>query len=495
MNRVFLLFIMVFYSEINYAQWYFVNPESVTQDLRSVKFVDENTGWVVGNNGTILKTTNAGDSWTFQTSNTDERLESVSFYDENNGIIVGFIGTTLRTTDGGENWIKGSIDVTKNWEDICFLNSSLAIIVGADGIVLKSTDKGATWVQKSSGVSTYLMGVSLYNSSVGYAVGRDGVIIKTTDGGENWTRQDSPTIEQLESISCGDINNVTAVGILGIITRTTNGGGNWFMQNGGISCGLEDVFMIDANNAFAVGLGVILKTTNGGSNWITQESGTTNELFDVCFTDINNGTIAGVGGVILHTSNSALPVELSSFRAEVSGSEITLNWQTATEVHNYGFDVERMKDLKIERLKEWEKIGFVPGSGNSNSPKVYSFTDRIACYDTILYRLKQIDNDGQIKYSESVSVLLKPNEFGITQNYPNPFNPVTVIKYQIPKSTFVSLKLFDILGKEVKTLVNEEKQPGEYEVKIDGSGLSSGVYLYQIIAGDYIQTHKMILQK
>jgi len=204
-----------------------------------------------------------------------------------------------------------------------------------------------------------------------------------------------------------------------------------------------------------------------------------------------------------------LPVELTSFSASVSGSTVKLNWQTATEVNNYGFEIQRLKDSKIEGLKDWEKVGFVAGNGNSNSEKSYSFTDDLTLNlnHTLKaqYRLKQIDNDGQFDYSKVIEVTInKPDEFTLEQNYPNPFNPITKIRYGVPSNvkgemSKVTLKIYDILGNEVATLVNEAQESGNYEVNFsltDGTfALPSGVYFYRLQAGDYVNSKKMIILK
>ena len=207
-------------------------------------------------------------------------------------------------------------------------------------------------------------------------------------------------------------------------------------------------------------------------------------LFTVDHTDfIWTGVLAGT---------EPLPVELSAFDAIVMGDRIILNWRTETEINNYGFDVERLLENS-----DWENLGFVEGYGNSNSPKNYSFTDHdISRSGQYEYRLKQIDNDGQFEYSHIISVYVgAPADFYLSQNYPNPFNPSTNIDYSIPKSSKVSLKVYDILGKEVASLVDEFKETGTYTVTFDASNLAGGIYLCVISAGDFVQTKKMSLVK
>ncbi len=197
-------------------------------------------------------------------------------------------------------------------------------------------------------------------------------------------------------------------------------------------------------------------------------------------------------------ADNLLPVELISFSASMNNNQVNLAWQTATEVNNYGFQVERKKE-KVG--SKWENIGFVEGAGNSNSIKEYSFTDENPPNEEIQYRLKQIDIDGQFEYSEIIEVEIgAPTKFELTQNYPNPFNPTTTISYAIPSvetrhALSVQLIVYDLLGRKVATLVNEKQSPGNYSVEFDASKLSSGIYFYRLSAGGFVSVKKMILMK
>jgi hypothetical protein len=211
-----------------------------------------------------------------------------------------------------------------------------------------------------------------------------------------------------------------------------------------------------------------------------------------------NGTYTGSGTF----NNGPLPVELVSFNALIVKDKVELNWATATEVNNYGFEVERsevsdQRSVISGQLSEWEKIGFVNGHGNSNSPKEYSFTDPSVTSGSYAYRLKQLDNDGTFNYSSNVEVTIGqiPNDYSLNQNYPNPFNPETIISYQLPVSGNTSLKVFDMLGSEVATLVNEVQEAGTYDVSFNGKDLTSGIYFFRLQSGDFIKINKMTLMK
>ncbi len=190
-----------------------------------------------------------------------------------------------------------------------------------------------------------------------------------------------------------------------------------------------------------------------------------------------------------------MPVELSSFSAIVIGSSVKLNWRTETEINNFGFEIERSK-IQNTKSETWEKTGFVNGNGNSNSPKYYTFEDNTLIPGRYYYRLKQIDNDGKFEYSKTIQVdFNSPKKFELNQNYPNPFNPITTISWEIPSDDFVTLKIYDPLGNEVVTIVNEYQQAGFYQRSFNAALLSSGMYFYTLKTGNLVQTKKMILLK
>jgi hypothetical protein len=285
------------------------------------------------------------------------------------------------------------------------------------------------------------------------------------------------------------------VGYYNVILKTTDGGDNWSYQTSGINTWWHGVSFTDENNGTAVAdFGTIIRTTDGGQNWVLQTSGTNTFLEDVCFTDALIGTAVGDSGTIIRTTNGGIPVELLSFAAEVINDEVVLKWQTATETNNSGFEVERSKKIEARTQNDWTKIGFVEGKGTTTEKTDYIFEDRVSTPGVYSYRLKQIDFDGSFEYSLVVEVDFKSlASYLLEQNYPNPFNPSTVISYQLPVSSDLVLKVFDVLGNEIATLVNEEKPAGEYEVEFDAARLTSGIYFYQLRAGDFTQVKKMIL--
>jgi len=203
-----------------------------------------------------------------------------------------------------------------------------------------------------------------------------------------------------------------------------------------------------------------------------------------------DGTITDMGAF---SFDQSVPVELVSFSAEVIEGNVTLKWITATEKNNSGFEIQRKFNYT-----DWEKIGFVEGHGTTTEINKYSYTDNLNGINgnSITYRLKQIDFNGSCEYSNEVLVSkILPVKFALEQNYPNPFNPSTKIKYSVPQLSNVVIKVYDILGNEITTLVNEESPAGEFEVEFGASTLPSGIYFYRLLAGDFVETKKMVLMK
>ncbi|MCA2005239.1 MAG: immune inhibitor A [Ignavibacterium sp.] len=194
---------------------------------------------------------------------------------------------------------------------------------------------------------------------------------------------------------------------------------------------------------------------------------------------------------------AAVPVELSSFNASVAENKIYLNWTTSSEINNLGFEIQRKV---LNQNSDWMKIGFVNGSGTTTEKISYSFLDENPVTGTILYRLKQIDYDGAYKIYPSVMIEYNiPTQFVLNQNYPNPFNPSTKISWQSPVGSWQTLKVYDVLGNEVATLVDEFREAGRYEVEFQSAvgnrQLASGIYFYKLTAGSFTEVKKMILSK
>jgi outer membrane protein assembly factor BamB len=205
------------------------------------------------------------------------------------------------------------------------------------------------------------------------------------------------------------------------------------------------------------------------------------------------------GGLLIAFSggrDGIVPVEMTSFAASVNGSEVTLNWTTATELNNKGFTVERKSEKG-----NWEVLTFIEGNGTTSEVSAYSYVDAGVAYGIYSYRLLQTDYDGTSVYSKEVEVEVGlPIQYSLDQNYPNPFNPSTVIKYAIPLEGKVQIKIYNSIGEEVASLVNLFQAPGTYQVEWNGRNnqnvtVPSGVYIYRIEAGTFTSSKKMLMLK
>jgi hypothetical protein len=194
-----------------------------------------------------------------------------------------------------------------------------------------------------------------------------------------------------------------------------------------------------------------------------------------------------------------LPIQLTSFRGKYLGyGQVELEWQTISEINNYGFQVQRLN----KNSKSFETIGFVPGNGTTLEQQIYTFIDENPG-DAYEYRLKQIDNNGLTNYLGPIKVNpnginnneMIPAKFALKQNYPNPFNPSTIINYQLASDNYVTLKLYNLLGEEVAILVDGYKEAGLHSVNFDGSKMMSGIYFYKLQSGNNVEVRKLTLVK
>lgn len=262
--------------------------------------------------------------------------------------------------------------------------------------------------------------------------------------------------------------------------------------------------LVVANNTGAT-VSVLLNTTTTGASTPTFLASTnfttTTTPRDIAIGDINGdgkpdlATVSSSGGsvsILLNNASLPLPVELASFTSSVNGNNVTLNWNTTMEENNSGFEIERNSFGA-----GWKKVGYIAGHGTTNTQQNYTFKDIALQTGRYSYRLKQIDYNGNFEYfelSNEVAIGV-PNRYLLAQNYPNPFNPSSIINYQLAINSFVSLKVYDLAGKEVASLVNEVKDAGYYTVTFDAKNLSSGTYFYKLSTDKFSDVKKMVIIK
>ena len=469
-------------------------------------------GTSYGTNEGVYKTTNGGASWTQVNTGISEPvgtigIQALMVHPDNPNIAWAavFSGTVdavngiYKTTDGGANWFA--------------ITTGLGSIKNFLALAMSPTDPNTIYLGSSFLVTAQTGPSSIY---------------KSTDGGANWVLSsnglptDPTEINPVRTLNVSAANpNVVIAGLfvntttlLGGFYISTDAGANWVQKNNGLPIvqsklirsaairpGFDNQFYLGLDYASGTDIGV-WSTTDGGDNWFSFNGGTLLNTYPIralVFNSTGNHTLfagyasttAGVGGVFEY-SFSFVPVELVSFSAEVFNSNVTLSWITATEINNYGFEIERRNAESIN----WMNVGFVSGNGNSTEIKYYNYEDNSVPVGKFVYRLKQLDYNGNFQYSKEVEATILPaNNFILNQNYPNPFNPVTRISYSIPENAFTTLKVYDILGNEIQTLISRELPAGSYEVEFDGKGLPSGVYIYKLNSGKFVKTLKMNLLK
>lgn len=518
------------------ANWVTQFTDSIPNTyLNSICFTDSNNGIVVGssvnnevndNEILILRTTNGGNTWAKQFTEIiglGQWLTSVCFPTPNNGFVVGGgfpLGGNrgpiiLRTTDNGNNWFSQIKDVHHGLNGISFSNENIGTAVGNYGTIVRTTDGGNSWISQSSGTHFHLTNVCFIDTNVGTAVGSgwsnegDRIILRTTNGGNNWITQLKDTIIYTNTdVFFIDANTGWVVGGNKIL-KTTDGGENWTTTTINSTYGLNGVYFTDANTGTVVGFeGTILRTTNGGESWVEQTIGTTYYLNSVFFTSANVGWIVGKNwrpsdqteeGVILHTidggnnwstqfTKKGMTLTSLFFTSSTTGWIVGGNWGSQLGIILYTTDGGN----------NWTE----QTSGTTKYLNSVYFTSPTTGWIAGVYGTILKTTNGGVTFAEEEQIYEIPTDYTLSQNYPNPFNPVTKIKYTIPENNpllrgargvSVTLKVYDLLGNEVATLVNEEKTVGDFEVEFSASDLSSGIYFYQLKVGEFISTKKMIL--
>jgi photosystem II stability/assembly factor-like uncharacterized protein len=502
-NLILITIVLLIGSSISInAQWYSQNNPAQNNSLNDIFVFDENNAIIVGDHGTILRTIDGGENWLYLPHDTTDWLSSVYFVNDNIGCIVGGLGIIKKTTDGGNSWI-GQLygGCCLYLSSVYFVDENNGWVVGVNsgdgppsGIIYKTTDGGINWIYNAGLELGQCSSVFFVNIDTGWVVGSSWgacKLLKTTNSGEMWVEQGIGLNSWPVDVYFIDENIGWTVWADGSILKTTDGGENWINQPSGFTNYLYSVQFVNQSTGWAVGTnGIILNTKDGGINWISQPSGTSNDLYSINFANENAGWVVGENGTILKTINGGgtIPVELTSFTASAQSGYIELNWSTATEINNLMFEIERSKENS-----DFVSIGFVEGNGTTTEEHHYNFMDKDVS-GFLRYRLKQVDFDGSYEYSGIIEVEALGNfSYELSQNYPNPLNPSTTISFSIPNSGLVTFKVYDVLGNEVATLVNEEKPAGSHSIEFNASRLVSGIYFYTINAGDFVETKKMIL--
>ena len=458
----------------------------------------------------IFRSTDNGSTWVVKNNGLSvHEVYAIAASPTGQLFVATWGGGMYRSTNNGDSWTQINNGITNT---VMFsvalnpLNSYLFAGSGGSGIYL-STDHGNTWALANNGLTSYnILSLAVNVSGYIFAGTYDGVF-RSTDNGSTWSQTNITSGWGEAFATNSPLYNIFAGVHTQGVFRSSDGGDTFTLVNNGLT--QTSVFAI-ANTASGYvyagifGGGGIFLSTNNGDSWAENNIGLTNG--DVRAIDIapNAYVYVATFGSGVFRSTDPIPVELISFTASLNNTSIQLNWQTATETNNSGFEI-----LKSTDNNKFYQFGFVEGAGNSTSPEFYSFIDsEVKPGERYFYKLKQIDFDGTFAFSNTVEVDIPlPATFSLDQNYPNPFNPSTKISWQSPVGSWQTLKVYDVLGNEVLTLVNEYKPAGKYEVEFGrnliNQILGSGIYFYQLQAGNpesssgqvFIETKKMLLLK
>lgn len=415
----------------------------------------------------LFCTSTAQTSWVRIESGTNAHLYGLCFADSNIGFAVGNFGVIVRTTNGGLTWTALSGGTTEALYDIFCINESTATAVG-NGIILQTTDTGQTWIAQNIVLDSYippLISVFYLTDNIGFAVGWPCLIMKTENGGDTWkVQRTGPYIGGLMSVHFTSPNTGYIVGVIpgarsnigakGLMLKTTDGGITWTEKR---TQKFLDVCFSDSLNGTVVGwYGGIRKTTDGGVTWKRQSSRTSRMLISVDFINNSVGVAVGEKGTICYTTNGG-----KRWNREVSGTRADLY------------------DIKLLSTQTAIIVG--------DAGTILRSTGRSAASAGLNTA------DDELLLEEETDI----NTIQLEQNFPNPFNSSTVVSFTIQKPSSVSLKVYDLIGKEISTLIDEKLEAGYYETIFDAEyyKLASGIYLYRLNVDGVIKIKRFMLLK
>jgi photosystem II stability/assembly factor-like uncharacterized protein len=568
------LFNPVLYSQVTW------NPQTsgTYENLNDICLVNYNTGYAVGNNGVVLKTTNGGISWAPKSFPASTNNLSVFFQNAMTGFVGNQNANIYKTVDGGNNWETNGSASTYAITSVTMTSALTGYCGDHYSNIQKSTDNGQTWWTLTT-TPGYDAKLFFLNDNRGWAVDNYGYIYSTANGGYNWTNVRIST-DTLSSVYFITSTIGYVAGDSGRVFKTTNGGTNWTLLNTGSTVKLNSIYVQNLNNIYASGnSGTILYSTDAGSTWTAETHGTNNLKCINFLPSTVIGTVSGDLGTIYRTYMMGIscvgggntPVgypfytyymdsrtdmlflasELISYGATAGTlTQLGFYFTSADTIIMNGFNI-KIQHTSLTSLTGFTNTGWtavysgtykVPGTGlryinlTAAPGFVWDGTSNLLveiCFNNSVYTLNSnvyssnapnmtYHNHADLPSADGCVALttstlqgtrpnicfvtqlinstnnnnkLVPDKFYLSQNYPNPFNPVTKIKYGLAKNSLVTLKVFDILGREIKSLVNAQMNAGEYIIDFDGSDFPSGTYFYRLETNNFTETKKLILLK
>jgi len=519
--------------------WTTISVSQYPGYFSSICFVDSLNGYIAGwgnsSSSYVYKTTNGGDNWTsIQMSGTLSSITSITFSNVNTGIMAGggVGGGIFRTTDGGFDWepvfascnfyavcvcsvdtdiqfsasyapgqVLKSTNTGQNWlcsgslglgsiNSICFRNQLTGFAVG-NGIAV-TTNGGNPWLSPYQCTDSVLNCVVFASDSIGFAVGQNSIIERTNDLGATWSNQNTPVNSvDLKSVCFLNENTGYICGDQGTLLETTNSGAVWQVAGLGIDPTLNSICFVDSATGYIAGNCVVLKTTNRGINWNTLNTGTSGFWTSISFPTPNVGYITGNGNYILKTTNAGSSWTLTVLT--IANSIKSLFFVNATTGYAVGGE-QAVTSYIIKTTDGGENWDSEHPPTNNALICVFFIDDTVGYAAGSESSIMKTTTGGNPIGVRQVNQTV-PKTFVLYQNYPNPFNPITKISFSMPHGSKVTIKIYDILGKLVKTLVDEFKDAGYYSVGFDAMNLASGVYFYRFESPNYTQSKKMVLVK
>ncbi|MDD5361217.1 MAG: YCF48-related protein [Ignavibacteria bacterium] len=499
--------------------------------LYDINFTDSLKGYICGSSSIVLKTTNGGVNWTNTNAPGSYSFKSISFVDSSTGGAVTDDGKFLKTTNGGTNWTISSPPPANynGLNAIKYLPAGVIYLSGLYGNNMKSTDGGASWTSLVTGENTYIFSSYFMNVNTGFASLTGGSMLKTTNGGLNWTSQLTPAAgNNIVGVNFVDANTGYAVPIFATdeYLKTTNAGTNWFIVNPGINSAFADMKFVNANTGLLISQSNTYRTTNAGINWAFIDSVSTT-LVRMDFVNSSTGYVStynspntyfrkttngGANWVLLpgNIQNTFISVYKfidanTGYAAGTNMYKTTdggISWVsggatgvTAQSMHIFDANTILVGGV-FGYLKKstdggttFTNIPFISNNGITTMSFVNAMTGWLMGEGGMIIRTDDILTNSTVTETQI------PKEYLLSQNYPNPFNPTTKISFEIPKSGLVSLKIYDVLGREVAAVINEYRQAGKYTLDFDAAGFSSGIYFYRLSTNGFSDIKKMLLIK
>lgn len=510
-----IVFLFVLFCSSTFSQSYQWQLRLSGSSLGGPIDVEKNNSFNVyyGSQNRIYRSTDRGE--TFSQMGTAipgaSSVKSVTLKDDSPGTMVVAVESSpndkiYKTTDYGQTWILTNDEGQMSYFGIPITQDpnhpdTLFTMIGVN--FKMSTDFGSSWATISSnfGPISAPCDIEVFPDTNIILIGDNGTgIFRSTNYGLNWTQVHS-TSGEIPTVTVDFTNPgvawATKWGGGGGFLKSTDYGQTWIAQPtfSGINMWSVHTNPWDGNEVYAgcYSCGSTWRTKNGGQTWLQIPIASSG--YQLYIVDSMTVFAAQGNGFYKLSSPFFIPVELESFIAKVIDDKVLLEWATATEINNSGFEIEHSTDNQ-----KFNKVAFVPGFGTSTEKHVYNFTLENLDRGTHYFRLRQIDYDGTETITNIVEAVITDisiKDFSLAQNFPNPFNPSTKIQFSLPVREFVQIKIFDMLGNEVVTLVNEYKEAGSYTLEFNASefNLSSGVYIYKMNAGEFSYMKKLSLIK